>query len=97
MLSEPNEALAASQDIAKSPGEVCLIKNLQVWSFEPVREEDQLYQWVSGCHLAIIISNLINRIQSNLYDDSIGTIPLLGVDTEFKKVKILVGITCNDE
>ena len=46
---------------------------------------------------AIITSNLINRIQSNLYDDSIGTIPLLGVDTEFKKVKILVGITCNDE
>ena len=46
---------------------------------------------------AIITSNLINRIQSNLYGDETGSIPLLGVDKEFKKVKILVGITCNDE
>ena len=45
-----------------------------------------------------IFSNLIIiRIQSNLYAGILGSDPLLGVDKEFKKVKILVGITCNDE
>jgi hypothetical protein len=40
-------------------------------------------------------SNLIIRIRSNLYAGRVGTIPLLGVDEKFKKVKILVDITCN--
>ena len=50
------------------------------------------------CHLQInFISNSIIRVRSNLYYDLIGTYPLLGVDDEYKKVKILVCITCNDE
>ena len=51
--------------------------------------------WVSFLTSSAIISNQIIRIRSNLY--GIGTIPLLGTDKEFKKVKILVDITCNDE
>lgn len=43
-----------------------------------------------------IISNLIFRIRSNLYAGLIGSDPLLGVDKEFKKVKILIDIICND-
>ena len=46
---------------------------------------------------AIIISNLINRIHSNLYSGMVGSFPLLGLDKEYKKVKTLVGINCNDE
>ena len=40
------EILAVSQDVPKTPGEVSLIKNLQVWSFEavPGREADHLYE-----------------------------------------------------
>ena len=37
-----------------------------------------------------VISNSIIRIRSNLYRDFVGSDPLLGVDKEFKKVKILV-------
>jgi hypothetical protein len=44
-----------------------------------------------------IFSNLIIRIRSNLYAGRVGAVPLLGVDEGFKKVKILVDITCNDE
>ena len=46
---------------------------------------------------AIIISNLIIRIRSNLYVGRLGSDPLLGVDKDFEKVKILADITCNDE
>ena len=35
---------AVSQDVVKSPDEVFLIKNLQVWSFKLVREGDKLYE-----------------------------------------------------
>ena len=34
-------------------------------------------------------SNSVIRIRSNLYGGRVGTIPLLGVDEKFKKVKIL--------
>ena len=43
-----------------------------------------------------IFSNLIIRIQSNLYAGITGIDPLLGVDQDFN-VKILVYITWNDE
>ena len=36
--------LAASQDVVGSPDEVSLIKNLQVWTFEAVRESDHVYE-----------------------------------------------------
>ena len=82
--------LGASQDFIKSPNDVFLLKNLQVWRFVPVqgREEDKLYTLVSWLS-STIISNLITiRIVSNL-NALLGTDPLLGVDKEFKKVKIL--------
>ena len=46
-----------------------------------------------------IMSNLIIRIRSNFYNGLDGSDPLLGVDKDIKKVKILlvVGIICNDE
>jgi len=65
------ENLAVSQDVVKLPDEVSLIKNLQVWSFQLIRESDNLY-----------------AIRSNLYAGRLGTIPLLGVDKEFKKAII---------
>ena len=34
--SELSEILAVSQDAVQSPNEVSLIKNFQIWSFEPV-------------------------------------------------------------
>ena len=84
---------AVSQDVVKSPDEVFLVKNLQVWSFEAVREADKLYEWVFLIVFAIIISDLITiRIRSNLYAGLIGSIPLLGADKEFKKVNILLDI-----
>jgi len=43
-LELSREILAVSQDVVKSPDEVALIKNLQVWSFEAVRESDNLYE-----------------------------------------------------
>ena len=43
-----------------------------------------------------IFSNLIIRIQSNLYVGITGIDPLLGVDKD-SNVKILVDITWNDE
>ena len=47
----------------------------------------------------ISMSNLIIRIRSNFYNGLDGSDPLLGVDKDIKKVKILlvVGIICNDE
>ena len=84
---------AVSQDVVKSPDEVFLVKNLQVWSFEAVREADKLYEWVFLIVFAIIISDLITiRIRSNLYAGLIGSIPLLGAEKEFKKVNILLDI-----
>ena len=44
-----------------------------------------------------IISNVIIRIRSNLYPGLVGSTPLLGVDKEFKNVKIVVDITCNND
>ena len=82
--------LCPSQDFIKFPEKVFLLKNLQVWRFVPVqgREEDKLYTWVYWLS-STIISNLITiRIVSNL-NALVGTDPLLGVDKEFKKVKIL--------
>ena len=38
------EILAVSQDVPKCPDEVSLIRNLQVWSFEPIREADRLFK-----------------------------------------------------
>lgn len=47
---------------------------------------------------SVIFSDLIIiRIRSNLYAGIKGHDPLLGMDKESKKVKILVDITCNDE
>ena len=40
---------------------------------------------------------MIIRIRSNLYGNIVGSDPLLGVDKDFKKVKIAVDITCNNE
>ena len=49
------EILAVSQDVVKSPDEVSLIKNLQVWTFDPVTgfdsPENEVFEWVSGCYL----------------------------------------------
>ena len=39
---------------------------------------------------------IIIRIRSNLYPGLVGSDPLLGVDKEFQKVKILVDVTSND-
>ena len=45
-MSEYKDVVAVSQDVVKYPDEVSLIKNLQVWGFELVRESDKLYEWV---------------------------------------------------
>ena len=42
-MVEYTDVVAVSQDVVDFPDQVSLVKNLQLWGFELVRESDQLY------------------------------------------------------
>jgi hypothetical protein len=41
---DAQENFGVSQDVVRSPDEVSLIKNLQIWTFDPVRDSEHLYE-----------------------------------------------------